>query len=141
MRSVSQLRTDLLKKNQMDFLQFFSCKIYQPQNIQIYINSSITYHQDQLQKHCRICGGRLNKAKGKAQTVHACKEHFLDLQTFVGILSNPTEEEFIAPSKLCNPCFLKLRRVKMASKDGLPSHSMVAMEWTPHQEECKVTEN
>ena len=108
MRSVSQLRTDLLKKYQMDFLQFFSCKIYQPQNIQIFINSSITYHQDQLQKHCRICGGRLNKAKGKAQRVHACKEHFFDLQTFVGILSNPTEEEGIAPSKLCNPsCTVK----------------------------------
>ena len=37
--------------------------------------------------------------------------------------------------------FYCVRRVKMASKDGLPSHSMVAMEWTPHQEECKVTEN
>ncbi len=82
-----------------------------------------------LLQHCRICGGRLNKAKGKKiQPVHSCKEYILDLQSLAGVPSDLGEEESIAPSRFCNPCYLKLQRVKKASQEGLPSQSMVAMD-------------
>ena len=97
------------------------------------------YHLDQLKKHCRICGGRLNKAKGKVQGVHSCAEHSTALQTFVGIPR--AEEECTVHGMFCNPCFLKLQRVNKASLDGVPSNFLVAMEWEPHQEDCKVRDN
>ena len=103
--------------------------------------SSTSYHQDQLHKHCRICGGRLNKAKGKAQPVYSCTGHSLDLQDFVGAPSNSTKEEGTFPSRFCNICYTRLRKVKKASKDGLPFHPIVAMEWSPHLDGCRVRDN
>ena len=113
--------------------------ICQLQNIQKYTISSMEYHLDQLKKHCRICGGRLNKAKGRVQRVHFCAEHSTALQTFVGIPR--AEEESTVSGVFCNPCFLKLQRVDKASLDVVPSNSLVALEWEPHQEDCKVRNN
>ena len=87
-----------------------------------------------------MCGGRLNKAKGKAQPVYSCSEHSEDLQAFVGIPSH-TEEDITLPSKFCNQCHVKVVRAKKASKDGLPFQPIIPMEWPPHQDHCKVRSN
>ena len=74
--------------------------------------------------------------------MYSCSEHSLDLQAFVGVLSNSTEEEGTFPTKFCNPCHIKLRSVKKASNDGFPLHPLVAMDWSPHhQDDCKVRDN
>ncbi len=46
---------------------------------------------DQLVRHCRICGGKLQKAKGRSQAVYPCEDHSFDLQSFVGVSSTPDE--------------------------------------------------
>ena len=76
------------------------------------------YHSEQLRKHCRICGGRLNKAKKKkTQSVLSCQDHSVDLQTFAGVCTDPSQLQSTATySTFCNPCFFNLRRVKMACK-------------------------
>ncbi len=75
--------------------------------IQISIQSSMKYHSEQLRKH-RICGGRLNKAKGrKTQSVHSCQDHSVDLYTFAGVCTDPSQlQSTVTPSMFCNPCFL-----------------------------------
>lgn len=98
------------------------------------------FHQQQLQKHCRVCGNRLNKAKGKAQPVYSCKEHSGDLSEFAGISNISTEDSEVFPQRYCNPCQSRLNRAKVAAKDGLPFPSITAMEWSPHQEGCNVCE-
>lgn len=98
------------------------------------------YHQEQLTKHCRVCGNRLNKAKGRAQPVHSCAEHATDLAALAGVLSASTEDSTVYPQHYCNPCHSMLTRARKAAKDGLPFHSISAVEWLPHQEGCKVGE-
>ena len=96
------------------------------------------YHQDQLQKHCRICGNRLSKTKGRPQPVYSCADYTDDLVTFVGLGSGDAVEDLTLPPHYCNVCFMRLRRLKKARLNGTPSHPIIAMEWTPHTENCKV---
>ena len=90
------------------------------------------YHQDQLQKHCRICGNRLSKTKGRPQPVYSCADYTDDLG------SGDAVEDLTLPPHYCNVCFMRLRRLKKARLSGTPSHPIIAMEWTPHTENCKV---
>ncbi len=97
------------------------------------------HHIEQIEKHCRVCGNRLNKSKGKkTQPVHACTDHRDDLVTLVGLQIPAAEEEYL-PRNFCNSCFLRMSRVKRAKESGLPFPKFVLMEWTPHQDEnCTV---
>ena len=101
---------------------------------------SVKYHQEQLQKFCRVCGGRLNKAKGRAQAVYSCSEYSLSLEKFAGISIQVAEEDSTFPMKFCNLCYVKLESVKKAIDDGFPVHQITPMEWLPHQDDCKVRE-
>ena len=92
---------------------------------------------EQLQRHCRVCGGRLNKAKGKVQPVYSCIDHSEDLQTIVGVYPH-SEDKSTFPSNFCNQCRVRLVRAKKAREDSLPFQSIVPMEWCPHEENCKV---
>ena len=38
----------------------------------------------ELQRHCRVCGGRLNKAKGKVQPIYSCFDYPEDLKALQG---------------------------------------------------------
>ncbi len=97
------------------------------------------YHQEQLQKHCRICRNRLNMAKGRTQP---CKKHSSDLLCVAGVGNVATEDSEVFPQCYCNLCHSKLRRADLAASDGLPFPPIIAMEWLPHQEEdCKVGGN
>lgn len=98
------------------------------------------FHQQQLHKHCRVCGNRLNKAKGRAQPVYSCKEHSADLSEFAGVSDVPIEDSEVFPQWYCNSCKSRLNRAKAAAKDGLPFPAITAMEWSPHQEGCNVGE-
>lgn len=99
---------------------------------------SMEYHQEQLLKHCRICGNRLNKAKGRSQPVYSCTEHSADLAELAGVPNASSEDCLVYPQSYCNTCSSKLKRAKQAAKDGFPFPSIVAMEWFPHEEGCKV---
>ena len=97
------------------------------------------YHQQQLQKHCRVCGKRLNKTKGKPQTVYSCTQHTSDLSTYAEVEIGNSEDDHIFPQQFCNSCHSKFSRAKQAAKDGVPFPSFTCMEWSIHQEEsCKV---
>ncbi len=76
--------------------------------------SSLEYHVGELQKHCRVCGGRLNKTKGKVQPVYSCADHSKHLKAIAGI-DTQCEDGSMFPGKLCNQCHVKLGRAIKAS--------------------------
>ena len=93
-----------------------------------------------LDKHCRVCGGRLQRAKGKnTQTARACVEHQLALlHTFkVDVTFDDAE---IHPSHFCNGCYAATRRqAAAASKGNLYHHSIAVFPWSRHLEQgCEV---
>ena len=92
------------------------------------------HHREQLLKHCRVCGRRLCKAKGKAQPVYKCTE---DLQ-ILGVDIGSGDGEDIFPTHFCNPCHAMVNRAKKAGEDGVPYRSISPMEWTPHGPDCQV---
>ncbi len=67
----------------------------------------------------------------------------MDLENFAGVprdLGGSLVAITATPSMFCHPCFLKLRRIKMASQDGAPFQPITAVEWTSHtDEDCQVT--
>ncbi len=92
----------------------------------------------ELQKHCRVCGGRLNKTKGKVQPVYFCADHSEHLKAIAGI-DTQCEDGSTFPGKLCNQCHVKLGRAIKASKDGVPFKPIIPLEWSPHGEDhCNV---
>ncbi len=56
---------------------------------------------------------------------------------FTGV-SNSSTESSVFPQFFCNPCHSKLKCTKKASEDGVPFHSIVPVEWSPHVENCQV---
>lgn len=96
------------------------------------------FHLEQLQKHCRICGKRLNRAKKNAQPVYSCSDHTGDLSALLGVKTSTEEDDQVFPQKFCKPCHTKLTKAKKANQAGVPFYPTVAMEWTPHQEDCRV---
>ncbi len=96
------------------------------------------YHLEQLHRHCRICGNRLLKTKGKSQPVYSCADHTDDLVCFAGLDSVTDGDEFLLPPKFCNVCYMKLRRLKKAKEAGTPSHPIQPLMWTSHTDDCKV---
>ena len=92
-----------------------------------------------LNKHCRVCGGRLNRAKAKKQAVYACLEHKKDLlETFSidVVLDTPD----IHPQKFCNSCYSACMRQSTSASKGFPyQHAIDVFRWEPHQDhECMV---
>ena len=90
------------------------------------------FHQQQLAKHCRICGKRLSKLKKQAPT-YQCTQFQSDLlSTFAIDISNDLLT--VHPTQFCNPCYSVTRRKEKAHKVGLPyTHSTRIMEWTTHE--------
>ncbi len=60
------------------------------------------------------------------------------LAEFAGVSNSSTEDGSVFPQFFCNPCHSKLKRAKKASEDGVPFHSIVPVEWSPHVENCQV---
>ncbi len=60
------------------------------------------------------------------------------LAEFAGVSNSSTEDSSVFPQFFCNPCHSKLKRAKKVSEDGVPFHSIVPLEWSPHVENCQV---
>lgn len=88
------------------------------------------FHQQQLGKHCRVCGRRLCKLKSKAP-VYLCTEYSEDLLNLGVDVSGDVPT--IHPLKFCNPCRAMFKRAEKARKAGVPyTHTTKPMEWTSH---------
>ena len=96
------------------------------------------FHQQELQKHCRVCGKRLCKAKSKA-TIYPCIQHQDSLLKSFGI-DVSQDNSTIHPLKFCNPCYAVTRRWAKAFADGVHyTHSVQLMDWSPHSlSSCQV---
>ncbi len=91
----------------------------------------------ELNKHCRVCGGRLQKAKRRA-AVHTCILHTEALKaTFE--LDVTTDDADVHPQAFCNGCYAAIQRNSTAMMKGLPyHHSIQVFPWHKHTEECSV---
>jgi hypothetical protein len=100
------------------------------------------FHTDQLSEHCRVCGKRLSKAKGRA-TVYNCIKYKSELLTYFGVdVSQDVEEKH--PPSFCNPCYAATKRADKAAGDGVPyNHTIIPINWTEHSAsgECLVRPN
>ena len=95
------------------------------------------YHTEQLAKHCRVCGKRLSKAKGKS-TVYNCCEYTDQLQACFGV-DVGKDKEGIHPKNLCNPCYLITKRFAKARQAGVPyTFTRASFTWTEHTHTCLV---
>ena len=98
------------------------------------------FHHQELQRHCRVCGKRLRKAKSKA-TVYPCTRHQDSLLKCFGIDVSQGEST-IHPLKFCNPCNAVTRRWAKAFADGVHyTHSVQLMDWSPHTESTCLVRN
>ena len=91
-----------------------------------------------LEKYCRVCGGRLQRAKSKAAT-YKCTEHTEELRALfqVDVLSDDPD---VHPQLFCNGCYAAVRRHSTAVSKGIPyHHSIEVFTWEkPTDEECAV---
>ncbi len=129
----------------MNLLQFFLHNISTKKHTNFHTKfNELAITMNSCGKQCRICGGRLNKAKQrKTQSVHSCQDHIVDLQTVAEVCTDPSQlQNTVTPSTFCNPCFFDLRRVKMARKSVSLYSLWLPVEWTPHSDgDCKVIEH
>ena len=64
-------------------------------------------HVEQLAKHCRVCGNRLQKGKSRSST-YACVNKKEELQLTFGVTVDNDKSE-VHPSYFCGSCYLKVR--------------------------------
>ena len=98
------------------------------------------HHQTQLEKHCRICGGRLYSSKGKYKsTVYGVEEFKDQLQMAFGVT---TDKDHLAvhPRSFCKVCKVAMGRLLESKTKDTPYKSSVQLfQWEGHQEDkCKV---
>ena len=74
----------------------------------------------QLDILCRVCGGRLQRAKKRAP-IHKCTNNLEGLQGTFGI-SVGSDDPDIHPGSFCNQCFAALKRQTTAGC-AVPSFS------------------
>ena len=95
------------------------------------------FHLQQLVKHCRVCGKRLCKAKGRA-TIFDCVHFKEDLLSTFGV-DVSSDDNQVSPTKFCNPCYAIMKRTAKASEKGMPyTHTIIPMIWTSHTPDCSV---
>ena len=79
---------------------------------------------------CRVCGGRLQRAKKRAP-IHRCTNYKEGLEATFGIAvgtDDPDVHDFI-----CNRCFAAMKRQSTAASKGVPyHHSIVVFSWMKH---------
>ena len=66
------------------------------------------FHVEQLQKHCRVCGKRLGKAKGRAVT-YKSTSFIPELLASFGI-DVSGDKAHVHPLEFCNPCYVTMKR-------------------------------
>ena len=95
------------------------------------------FHLEQLGRHCRVCGGKLAKAKGKVVT-YSCGDYEEDLQTSFS-LDVTRDDPQVHPLLFCQSCYCSMKRSTKAVSDGACfSSSKVCYNWKEHSEDCSV---
>lgn len=97
------------------------------------------YHQSELQKHCRICGGRLHSSKAKYKATVYQAEAFCDeIHKAFGVTIN-NDSPTVHPKSFCKTCKVTMGRLLDARTKGVPYKcSIKVYEWGEHVENCKV---
>ena len=88
------------------------------------------FHQQLLEKHCRVCGKRLLKAKVKTSKVpvYQCSDHTDTLLSCFGIDLSDDASSTHPGSQIC---YVVTKRAARANTDGVPyTHSTTIMSWT-----------
>ena len=95
-------------------------------------------HVEQLAKHCRVCGNRLQKGKTRSST-YACVNKKEELQLTFGVTVDNDRSE-VHPTHFCGSCYLKVKRTTEGIKKGEPYNPVISVfHWTPHSTQtCKV---
>ena len=89
-------------------------------------------HLQQLEKHCRVCGRRLHKAKGRTQPIYQCTSFASDLHTSFG-LDVSEDDGDIFPAHFCTPCYITMVRAVKAKEKGTPYFPTIKpFIWTRH---------
>lgn len=108
-----------------------------PQKLTLIDTSGMAqFHQ--LDKHCRVCGGRLQKPKGRAP-MHECTLHMAELES-TSEVDVATDGNDVHPQFFCNCGYAAVKRHSTAASKGIPySHSIEVSTWEKHHEkECAV---
>ena len=88
------------------------------------------WHIQQLSKHCRVCGHRLERGKARSST-YSCKENMEELQLTFGIGMH--NSSVVHPSLICGSCYMKTKRKKESVKKGEPYDPDYSLfQWLPH---------
>ena len=91
------------------------------------------YHQSELSKHCRICGGRL-QSSNKA-TVYDVDAFPDQLQMAFGFAVRG-DSPLVHPKRFCK---VAMGRLIEAKTKGVPYKCSVKVyQWEEHEENCKV---
>ena len=98
------------------------------------------WHVQQLSRHCRICGQRLQKERSRSSS-YACIEKQEDLEMTFGIYTGV--DETLYPSHFCNSCYAKTKRSRESTAKGEPYNPAISVfVWTPHSSpDCTVRKN
>ena len=94
------------------------------------------FHSDQLLKHCRVCGGNLNRYRVK----YDCNKSSEKLLLTFGI-TIASDDKTIHPTEFCHSCFnVTARSTKAKDKKEHYKHTTRLFQWSPHSGWCFVCE-
>ena len=113
--------------------RYFNCQFI-TSNLEFFLKSmeGKEYHQNQLAKHCRVCG---KAVKGYAHSVN--KDH-RNLLAVAGIDTNQDSKE-VHPNSFCNGCYLTLQQMQAAALSGNVRETALRLfQWVPHQDGCPI---
>ena len=99
------------------------------------------FHQEQLNKCCRVCGKRLLKAKGKMGQSHIfqCSENATVLLEVFGIEVS-SDNSTIHPQQFCLSCnSVARRRMTAIGKGQAYRGRQEVFNWLAHEEDCAVS--
>ena len=120
----------MLPESWVHFLEEY----YRPSKISHF---RMEYHIIELKKACRVCGKRVNKAKGRERS-YLVAEHGRELAD-IFCIDTSSDSEDIHPLSFCHPCrtFMRLWHTRGSNA---PSVGRV-FEWAKHSEHtCMVSE-
>lgn len=90
-----------------------------------------------LEQHCRVCGGRLQKAKSR-KTYYDCTYYKEELRTTF-VIDVRGDSSDIHSKSFCGSCYAVIRRHSEAVLKGLPyEHSVQIFPWERHTDNCSV---
>ena len=104
------------------------------------MEKDLDFHTDNLSKYCRICGGRLQKAKSKtAAPTHPCSGNRDCLWSTFKVDIN-TDDSQIHPARFCNRCWAATQKHRMAFENGKEYQCSISpFLWEEHNSQCKVS--